>query len=280
MIDEQSNIVSKHIMPTKKALHGREIDIQALHKLFRDLKRSTFVVEDPGGHAPCAAGLRSMTFSYAVAITTLSILGIRHHIVRAVEWQRTHWKRPKLPKSEKFDTKAAALNAATRLWPNESWTKNERSKIPHDGLIDAALIAEHARKHNLEEHLCVVPELSPIDAALCCGYASAWDGYDMMSNPYKKDSTEHAEFIRGFRIGAREAMGRDQSVTTDQMLNTLRDQYQRMRKSVEALTVDKGNRIAAENEVNRMQALVNMFESFSKPEPEMEIEIEQLEVEL
>ncbi len=46
-------------------------------------------------------------------------------------------------------TKVAALAAANKLWPTEQWLATSRSKTPHDGIIDAALIAYYNRDHQL-----------------------------------------------------------------------------------------------------------------------------------
>jgi hypothetical protein len=50
---------------------------------------------------------------------------------------------------EKGQTKPAALSKARQLWPGETWLATARSSKPHEGLIDAALIAEWARRQKL-----------------------------------------------------------------------------------------------------------------------------------
>jgi hypothetical protein len=54
-----------------------------------------------------------------------------------------------IPGCEKGETKRAASELARRLWPDESFFATERCKTPHDGLVDAALIAEYARRKNV-----------------------------------------------------------------------------------------------------------------------------------
>lgn len=49
----------------------------------------------------------------------------------------------------KRDTKAMALVAVKRLFPNLKLTFGERATKPHDGLVDAVLMAEWARRNNL-----------------------------------------------------------------------------------------------------------------------------------
>jgi len=41
---------------------------------------------------------------------------------------------------------AAAL--AKRLWPEETFLASKRSKIPHSGMVDAALVAEFYRRRS------------------------------------------------------------------------------------------------------------------------------------
>ncbi len=48
----------------------------------------------------------------------------------------------------KTDTKAMSLVAAQRIFPNESFLATERSSVPHDGLVDAALICEFGKRMN------------------------------------------------------------------------------------------------------------------------------------
>jgi hypothetical protein len=45
-----------------------------------------------------------------------------------------------------LNTKAMALIAAKRLFPKTNLLMTERSTVPHDGLVDALLMAEYARR--------------------------------------------------------------------------------------------------------------------------------------
>ena len=49
--------------------------------------------------------------------------------------------------NSKLSTKRRSLIAATRVFPGESFMASARSEKPHDGLYDAALIAEWGRRH-------------------------------------------------------------------------------------------------------------------------------------
>lgn len=46
----------------------------------------------------------------------------------------------------KVDTKATSLVAAKRLFPKEKFLATERSKVPHNGIVDAVLLAEYCTR--------------------------------------------------------------------------------------------------------------------------------------
>ena len=148
-LSAQGAILHAGIMPVVSSGKHRRTDAMALRSLLSFLtegKTATITIEDPGGHAPSATGLASMSRSYATCLTVIELGGYRHHPVFARTWQAEFWKRPKMAAGAKFDTKAAALTEARRLWPAQDWTKSERAILPHDGMVDAALIAEYGRR--------------------------------------------------------------------------------------------------------------------------------------
>lgn len=63
-------------------------------------------------------------------------------------WQKVAWQGVPVMKkpNKKTDTKAMSLTAAKRLFPNESFLATERSSVPHDGLVDAALMAYYLKR--------------------------------------------------------------------------------------------------------------------------------------
>lgn len=144
---DSRKIVSKMPMPVMHNGKRNEIDIAEFDKVFKSWMhyRAVVIIEDTGGHAPSAAGLRSMTYSFAVAKTLATINHFPHHTVLARKWQSAFWTRP----SGKYDTKAAALKVANQLWSTEDWRKTSRSKIPFDGFVDGALLAEYGRRNNI-----------------------------------------------------------------------------------------------------------------------------------
>lgn len=59
-------------------------------------------------------------------------------------WQKHIWiEEDKVYNGTKIDTKATSLNAALRIFPNENFLISSRSKVPHDGLVDASLLAKY-----------------------------------------------------------------------------------------------------------------------------------------
>jgi len=88
-------------------------------------------------------------------------MNFKYVLVQPKAWQKECWqgvkpveintgKKTKTGEPKyKIDTKATSLIAAKRLAPNESILATERSSKPHDGLVDAFLIAEYGRRKNL-----------------------------------------------------------------------------------------------------------------------------------
>lgn len=65
------------------------------------------------------------------------------NLVTPKVWQKDIWRDEDVVLNSKGgkDTKATSLKAAERLWPGHDFTRSARATKPHDGLVDAALIA-------------------------------------------------------------------------------------------------------------------------------------------
>lgn len=73
--------------------------------------------------------------------STLSASGLRVESVRSKEWQKEiHLK------NKDLKPKSLSLIAAKELFPEDHFQKNERSKKPHMGILEAALIAFYGKK--------------------------------------------------------------------------------------------------------------------------------------
>ncbi|MFY8215265.1 MAG: hypothetical protein ACOVMP_01535 [Chthoniobacterales bacterium] len=133
-------------MPTRGKAKGNEVDALAVkYFILRFIDNNlTVILENPGKHSPGVQALCSMWDSYGAIRGVLESRGIRHHRITPQMWQKVM-----LPGCAKGDTKPAALARARQLWPAESWLASPRCSKPHDGMIDAALIAEYGRVRNL-----------------------------------------------------------------------------------------------------------------------------------
>ena len=99
---------------------------------------------------------KSTAFSMGHQSGAIEMACIAHSIsytkVRAVDWQKQMFQGvDEILKSgtTKKDTKAMALVAVKRLFPNVDLTFGPKAKKPHDGLVDAVLMAEYAKRNTL-----------------------------------------------------------------------------------------------------------------------------------
>jgi hypothetical protein len=134
-------------MPVLKKGKGREVDIQELVKLLFCEAKPFVAVEEASKQSAGVLALCSTWYTYGQIIAALKLYQLSYCPVYARSWQKHYFKKPKMPKGQKFDTKAAALQKALQLWPRQSFLKSERCTKPHDGMVDAALIAHWARTH-------------------------------------------------------------------------------------------------------------------------------------
>jgi len=133
-------------MPIQSARKGNEVDVVRLLKWIDEVtggrvKEAIYTIEEPGGSKSAKAAM-SMAGSFHSIRAMLEIMGVRWHRVTPQKWQKEM-----IPGCKGGETKPRALAAARQLWPDERWLASERCRTPHDGGIDAALIAEFSRLH-------------------------------------------------------------------------------------------------------------------------------------
>ena len=147
-------------------MNGKEIDMVKLIDMLKAVAPlvKLCVMEDVHSIFGSSAG-SNFQFGRVTGImeTALIAAGIIPYKVQPKAWQKIAWEGTevvKLPTGRKNkagkplfknDTKATSLNAATRLFPNESFLATSRSKIPHDGWVDAALIAYYGIRQFLQK---------------------------------------------------------------------------------------------------------------------------------
>ncbi len=67
-----------------------------------------------------------------------------HHVPASV-WTQS------VIRSKAASPKMRARETAQKLWPDEPFLDSVRAKVPHEGLVDSALIAEYGRRAVLKE---------------------------------------------------------------------------------------------------------------------------------
>ena len=149
LVDETSGqLMTAIAMPTKKARAGDEVDIRAIHIWLSEvtggnLSNAVYILEEPGG-SKSAKAAKSMAGSFH------AMRGFFE--AKLLRWERitpSQWQKVMLPGCKAGETKPRALSRVAELWPEESFLATERSRVPHDGMIDAALIAEYGRRKNI-----------------------------------------------------------------------------------------------------------------------------------
>jgi len=141
-------LIASTEMPIQKARKGNEINTLEVEFWLRCVsggldKIHCAILEEPGGSKSAKAAM-SMAGSFHSLRTILTNLKIRWHRITPQKWQKEM-----LPGCKSGDTKPRALELAKRLWPDETFLATERSKVPHDGIVDAAILSEYARIKNL-----------------------------------------------------------------------------------------------------------------------------------
>ena len=145
LLSPGGSILRKERMP----LVGDEIDLNALGLMFyemSDLVRITFLEKVQG--MTFAHGRRqgtSSTFNfgktYGILVGHLSAFRIPFELITPQTWQKQMHVG-----CSADDAKVRSALAVMKLFPREDFRATQRSTKPHDGLIDAALIAEYGRR--------------------------------------------------------------------------------------------------------------------------------------
>ena len=145
-LDESSTIIASTSLPVRSDGRKKRICIASVHKWMQQHGTPDFLMlERPAGSKSLSAAV-SMADSFARLDTLFSMQKIPRENILARTWQKAFWTRPA---GKKFCTKAAALLAASRLWPGKDFKRTARCRTPDSGLVDAALIAEHARRQRI-----------------------------------------------------------------------------------------------------------------------------------
>lgn len=139
-------IIDKVRMPTMQLSKKREVDIRKVNDWLLNLNTPfELAIEEPLAHAKSSQAMRSMAISFG------KLLGMAEsHRYPVLRVSVHKWQKQILGRVPKGRTKEVALERALQLAPDENWLANKRCKKPHDGMVDAYLIAHYilGRKKN------------------------------------------------------------------------------------------------------------------------------------
>ena len=140
---ETGAVIEKTIMQPLLSCKKREVDTRAVYEWAMALETEfIFAIEEPLRHAKSSQAVRSMGISFG---KLLGLAESRQWDTRCV--QVKNWQRSMLGDLlRSHDTKKAALIKASVISPDECWQKSKRASKPHDGMVDAYLIAHYLRK--------------------------------------------------------------------------------------------------------------------------------------
>lgn len=141
-------------------LDGKDVDLDELCRIISNLNKKSVVCLE-SVHSIYGTGKQSMFTMGRVFGNIESALkcnGIKFHYVRPTDWQARVWKdKIKIKSGKKLvtDTKATSLRTAQALYPkldlrygkNETIHKGRERSTPHDGIVDALLIAHYAKHY-------------------------------------------------------------------------------------------------------------------------------------
>lgn len=137
-------VIDKILMPTRSTGTSRECDAVAVCEWIENFTHTDEIavaLETPSKHSPGTLALCSMWDCYGVIRGILEANNIRHIRIAPQTWQKEM-----LGKVPKGETKPYARAIAKELWVTETWLATPRSKKAHEGMVDAALIAEFYRR--------------------------------------------------------------------------------------------------------------------------------------
>lgn len=117
------------------------LDIKCYAVLEEQHPMPVFRIENGKTKKQGATSLFSTGYGFGALKQCLVDFAIPHEVVRAQTWQKEFGI-----SGRKGNTKAQALQICQSLFPDLNLLATERSKKPHEGIVDAVLIAEFARR--------------------------------------------------------------------------------------------------------------------------------------
>lgn len=152
-VDEEGALLFKGVMPVVNTVKSkREYDVPVLKQILLSLSFDDTQLPFPPNCSVVIEKAQSMPGQgsssmfkigrgFGLIEGIVATLGYKYAIVHPKTWQKEVFR-----DVNHDDTKQASVIVAKRLWPNQDWRATERSKNPHDGLTDAACMAEYGRR--------------------------------------------------------------------------------------------------------------------------------------
>jgi hypothetical protein len=125
-------------------INGNEIDFDKLRYFFSCFQDCFAVIEKV--HAMPGQGVSSMfRFGrvFGALQSSLNMFQLDYIEVTPQAWQKELHEGI----DRELDPKARSLIAAKKLYPDANLLATARSRVPHDGFVDALLLAEYGRRH-------------------------------------------------------------------------------------------------------------------------------------
>lgn len=140
--DVDTDEIELFVMPTI----GKEYDIQGIADFIKEKENEKVIhVIIENVHAIQGRAGASSNFSFGLGKGILMGLvhgiGYRYTLVTPTVWQKVAWEGV----TKQKNTKDTSLIAARRLFPDETFIPTKRARTPHDGLVDAALMAYYGK---------------------------------------------------------------------------------------------------------------------------------------
>lgn len=131
-----------------------EVDVVRVAKiLYKFKKQNAIVFLEKVQNIKGASSRTTFAFGLNLGLMKgiIGALRMECHMVHPKTWQKVAWAgvTPKTKKEngrDKTDTKATSLVSAKRLFPSEDFLATAKSRVPHDGIVDAVLIGYYGVK--------------------------------------------------------------------------------------------------------------------------------------
>jgi len=164
-VDADGRLLAREALKNEPDVRGgNRLDVEAFFaQLYRfaDLANGGEVVctvERPGGSKDVRAACKMLACFDTIRAVCILSRRARFESITPHSWQQD--KNNSLLKAPVGETKPYALAKAAELWPKDGFLESPRCSVPHDGMIDAALIAYFSMKNNIQgtEHVSRKPK--------------------------------------------------------------------------------------------------------------------------